>query len=153
MQGMRGQRGRVTRRSGRSPPYAPPRQAWGTTVTATHTHRRGSGNELRFSFGLVCLVCFILVGRNQGSGAPCASSATVPDPPVADPTVFDGAATIQGIGVHQVVMLPIILNPWSGVDRGKRVQVVCFHDSILQGQRGHPAPLVCQCLNCHCPLV
>ena len=51
--GMRGRCGRVTRRSGRRSPSAPPHQGWGTTGSATHTHRRGSGSGLRFSFAWV----------------------------------------------------------------------------------------------------
>ena len=47
--GMKGRCERVTRRSDRSLPYALPPLGWGTTGSATRTHYRGSGSELRFS--------------------------------------------------------------------------------------------------------
>jgi hypothetical protein len=72
--GRRGQYGRGTRRTDRRSPYAPPHQGSGTTGSATHTHRRGSGNGLRFAFGWVVWYGIIL----QGQGASAAPVVPVP---------------------------------------------------------------------------
>jgi hypothetical protein len=67
--GMRGRCGRVNHRSGRSPPSAPLRAGWGTTGSATHTGCRGSGSELRFSFGGVAWY-ELIIGHQGGGGVP-----------------------------------------------------------------------------------
>jgi hypothetical protein len=73
--GMRGRCGRVTRRSGRRSPSAPPHQGWGTTGSATHTHRRGSGSGLRFSFAWVGWYESIVRGGEGHLVPRCASSS------------------------------------------------------------------------------
>ena len=75
--GMRGRCERVTHRRGRRRPSAPPLPGWGTTVTATRKRCKGSGNELRFSFGW--FVWYALVYRVTSA----IQGQTVPAPKVA----------------------------------------------------------------------
>ena len=75
MPGRRGQRGRVTRRTCRRSPYALPLPGWGTTESATGSHRRGSGNELRFSWVGVVWYERILRGQGASSAPQCASAS------------------------------------------------------------------------------
>ena len=62
--GRRGRCARVTRSSGRTLPSAVPPPGWGTTGSATHTHRRGSGSELRSSW----VGCRLLVNCSMDGG-------------------------------------------------------------------------------------
>ena len=71
-----GQCGRVNRSSGRSLPSSPLPSAWGTTVTATHNRRRGSGNGLRFAFAWVAYESIIRGWRGQRNPL-CATLSTV----------------------------------------------------------------------------
>ena len=67
---------RVTHSSGRTLPYAVPPPGWGTTGSATRTGCRGSGSELRFSWG----GCRLLVNCSMaGGGCPPGDSEEVTD--------------------------------------------------------------------------
>ena len=90
MPAMRGRCGRVNRRSGRILPSAPPHQGWGTTGSTTRTGCKGSGSELRFSFGWVAWYESIIGGGEGARGTRCASaSGGTLKPPVIEVSITE----------------------------------------------------------------
>jgi hypothetical protein len=133
---MRGRCGRVIHRTDRTLPSSLPLPGWGTTGSATHRRCKGSGNELRFSFGW--FVCgFSLQGRmpqRQGTSdtshivtarrSACALVICRPADRAAPPTHRVRVRQVRG-RIRRVIV---------------SVRLVCF---ILVGQRGILCPLLC----------